>query len=107
MTIDPKLMAKKMNDVFNIALTNSNLKDLGDETARQMKGRVRQGKSVTDHEARESKFKPLAPSTVASKRRRRNQLGRFARPNRSNLNPKVLPKNSLHGPRSNLRPSSE
>ena len=79
-----RALNKKVDKVIREAFSSANLKSTGEETVRQMKGRIRQGKAVFENGKKEERFKALAESTV--KARRRKSLGSFASVNRSNLN---------------------
>lgn len=84
MTIN--VVTKIMNNVINRAFNQSNLQIIGDETVRQLKGRVRKGNGVVRHDSEETRFAPLAKSTIKYKLKNLSELGEFARPKRSNLN---------------------
>ena len=81
------IIKKKVAEAIKIAFSKDNINGLGEEIVRFLKGRVRTGFGVNKHKGKKVRLKPLADSTIAS-RRRKKRAGNFSgltSPTKSNL----------------------
>jgi len=77
---------KELESLAKKKLAKKFVRELGNETAEQIKKRVRLGYGVERDNAPKTKFPPLSEKYVKYRKKKSSRLGEFARPSKSNLN---------------------